>query len=151
MKEKKDRVEDALNATKAAIEEGIIPGGGIAFMKIHELLKKKTKLKFENEDQRIGGSIVIEALKAPFNTIMSNAGLNGEAIWVTIKKTKKGYDVRNGKEVDMYKSGIIDPTKVARIALEKAASVAGQLLITSTVISIDPDSKKEEQNYMQQY
>lgn len=149
MKEKKDRVEDALNATKAAIEEGIIPGGGIAFMKIHELLKKKTKLKFENEDQRIGSSIVIEALKSPFNTIMNNAGLNGEAIWVTIRKTKKGYDVRNGKEVDMYKAGIIDPTKVARIALEKAASVAGQLLITSTVISIDPESKKEDQNYMQ--
>jgi len=151
MKEKKDRIEDALNATKAAIEEGIIPGGGIAFMKIYEALKKDNSLQYENEDQRRGGAIIIESLKSPFTKIMENAGLNGDAIWISIRQTNNGYDVRNNKEVDMYKAGIIDPTKVARIALEKAASVAGQLLITNTVISIDPDDKKEEQSYGMQF
>jgi len=151
MKEKKDRIEDALNATKAAIEEGIIPGGGVTFMRIYDLLSKRKNIKFDNEDQRLGGQIVLESIKYPFNKIMENAGLNGEAIWISIRNSKKGFDARNNVIVDMYNAGIIDPTKVARIALEKAASVAGQLLITNTVISIDPDSKKDEPNYGMQY
>ena len=136
MKEKKDRVDDALNATKAAVEEGIIPGGGVALRRFDD-----TNVSYENEDQSIGGDILIKACHAPFNTIMKNAGLNADVIWNKILggtgnhiKPEHGYDARTDEVVDMIETGIIDPVKVTRIALEKAASVAGTMLTTECVM-----------------
>lgn len=127
MKEKKDRVDDALNATRAAVEEGIVAGGGIA------LRRFKNTDTFDNKDEGWGRDIVLNALKAPFNTIMSNAGLNGEVIWNSLKPGN-GYDARIGKQCDMVKAGIIDPTKVTRAAIENAASVASMILMTECVV-----------------
>ena len=127
MKEKKDRVDDALNATRAAVEEGIVAGGGIA------LRRFKNTDTFDNKDEGWGRDIVLNALKAPFNTIMSNAGLNGDVIWNSLKPGN-GYDARVGKQCDMVKAGIIDPTKVTRAAIENAASVASMILMTECVV-----------------
>ena len=136
LKEKKDRVEDALAATRAAIDEGIVPGGGIALMKTKTVAQD---LPFENTDQQEGHSIILQACSTPFNSIMENAGLNAEVIWNKIVASKYngtgGYDARNEKVVDMFESGIIDPAKVTRVALEKAASVAGTMLTTECVVS----------------
>jgi chaperonin GroEL len=132
MKEKKDRVDDALNATKAAVEEGIIPGGGIALRRFDD-----TDVSYENEDQSIGGDILIKACHAPFNTIMKNAGLNAEVIYSKLNGSgpyTDGYCARTEKVVNMIEAGIIDPVKVTRIALEKAASVAGTMLTTECVM-----------------
>ena len=146
MKEKKDRVNDALAATKAAVDEGILPGGGIALRAAVKDLEL-SNVEIDNEDQKAGVSIVIEACKAPFNMIMTNAGLNPEVIWNKIMLTKpeaadetwhignNGFDARSEKVVDMFKAGIIDPTKVTRVALEKAASIAGTMLITECVLT----------------
>lgn len=128
MKEKKDRVDDALNATKAAVEEGIIPGGGVMLRRFEE-----TDISYENEDQAIGGDIIIKACHAPFNTIMKNAGLNAEVIYSKLNGTN-GYCARTEQVVDMIEAGIIDPVKVTRVALEKAASVAGTMLTTECVM-----------------
>ncbi len=142
MKEKKDRLDDALNATKAAVEEGIIAGGGIALRGYHHFDDDI----FENEDQKLGRDIVLKACKAPFEAILENAGRNAEVIWELIRPFNKngraGYDVR--KEIvleDMVEKGIIDPVKVTRVALQKAASVAGTMLTTECVVTIIP---KEE-------
>ena len=133
MKEKKDRVEDALAATRAAIDEGIVPGGGIALMKARE---NATDLPFENDDQREGHSIVLKACSAPFSSIMENAGLNSEVIWNKLgEEDNRGYDARSEKYVDMFEAGIIDPAKVTRVALEKAVSVAGTMLTTECVLT----------------
>ena len=132
MKEKKDRVDDALNATKAAVEEGIIPGGGIALRRFDD-----ADVSYENEDQSIGGDILIKACHAPFNTIMKNAGLNAEVIYSKLNGSgpyTDGYCARTEKVVNMIEAGIIDPVKVTRIALEKAASVAGTMLTTECVM-----------------
>jgi chaperonin GroEL len=132
MKEKKDRVDDALNATKAAVEEGIIPGGGIALRRFADV-----NVSYENEDQSIGGDILIKACHAPFNTIMKNAGLNAEVIYSKLNGSgpyTDGYCARTEKVVNMIEAGIIDPVKVTRIALEKAASVAGTMLTTECVM-----------------
>ncbi len=132
MKEKKDRVDDALNATKAAVEEGIIPGGGIALRRFANV-----NISYENEDQSIGGDILIKACHAPFNTIMKNAGLNAEVIYSKLNGSgpyTDGYCARTEKVVNMIETGIIDPVKVTRIALEKAASVAGTMLTTECVM-----------------
>jgi chaperonin GroEL len=147
MKEKKDRVEDALHATKAALEEGVLPGGGIA------LCNAAMKLTFEiedveNEDERKGYDIIINACEQPFFKILSNAGYNKNDITdieVKIKETGDewdGYNPRADKYVNMFTEGIIDPTKVTRLALENAASVAGTLLITEAVVS----KGKEKEN-----
>jgi|TARA_A100000172_G_scaffold11215_1_gene5986 chaperonin GroEL len=147
MKEKKDRVEDALHATKAALEEGVLPGGGIA------LCNAAMKLTFEiedveNEDERKGYDIIINACEQPFFKILSNAGYNKNNITdieVKIKETGdewEGYNPRADKYVNMFTEGIIDPTKVTRLALENAASVAGTLLITEAVVS----KGKEKEN-----
>jgi len=134
MKEKKDRVDDALSATRAAVEEGIIPGGGVALRS----LNKQDLIKFDNKDELWGRDIVLEALKAPFNTIMSNAGLNGDVIWNEIEMTGEhsgiGYDARSSKVVDMVEAGIIDPTKVTRAAIENASSVASMIIMTECVV-----------------
>jgi chaperonin GroEL len=151
MKEKKDRVDDALHATRAAVAEGIIPGGGIALIRATEDLNG---IEFENDEQKEGSKIIIDACKEPFNCIISNAGLNPELILNQIYDARPsneteessvnyGYDARSEKVVDMLKAGIIDPTKVTRTALEKAVSVAGTLLITECVIT-DEELEKEE-------
>jgi len=148
MKEKKDRVEDALAATRAAIDEGIVPGGGIALMRARSSI---TNLQGENDIQNQGISIVLKACSAPFNSIMENAGLNSDVIWNKVSEEAKtfGFDARNEEVVDMLKSGIIDPAKVTRVALEKAVSVAGTMLTTECVVSkIKDDNKKETANPM---
>ena len=141
MKEKKDRVDDALNATKAAVEEGIIAGGG-TILRGYQLLKGDEEL-YENEDQLMGADIVLKACKAPFEAILENAGLNAEVIWNKIVTTgdgsSSGYDVRTETVLeDMVDVGIIDPVKVTRIALQKASSVAGTMLTTECVVTNIP-------------
>jgi len=135
MKEKKDRVEDALAATRAAINEGIVPGGGTALMNAR---KSATSLKGENDTQDEGIGIILKACASPFNTILENAGLNAEVIWNKIQEEESenyGYDARTEQYVDMLKAGIIDPAKVTRVALEKAVSVAGTMLTTECVVT----------------
>ncbi len=148
MKEKKDRVDDALNATKAAVEEGILPGGGLALLSAAARL---SAVEVDNEDQKIGVSIVEKACAAPFDCIMSNAGLNPEVIKMKLENVEKenpsadifGYDARTNKICSVFDAGIIDPTKVTRTALEMAVSVAGTLLTTEAVVSIEPESDKD--------
>lgn len=149
MKEKKDRVDDALHATRAAVEEGIVPGGGIALLACAEAVEG---LEYENEDQRLGGQLIKKACARPFNAIVENAGKNGEAIRAQLMMHEKenpsadlmGYDARNDKYTMMVESGIIDPTKVTRTALELATSVAGTLLTTECVVSLEPEDKPKE-------
>lgn len=143
MKEKKDRVEDALNATRAALDEGIVAGGGIA---LRELSLENLGVDVENGDQDLGVGIVQAACQAPFNKIMENSGLTPEVIWNKIESEGKGkgFDARTEKVVDMFESGIIDPCKVTRTALEKAASVAGTLLTTECVITNLPGEEGKE-------
>ena len=143
MKEKKDRVEDALNATRAAIDEGIIPGGGVALMHAVSTLE----ILGDNDEQTSGIDIVRHACEAPFRAIMSNAGLNGDVIWNDIKANKDfngntGFDARGEKVVDMMEAGIIDPCKVTTTALQKAASVAGTILTTECIITNIKDDNK---------
>ncbi len=134
MKEKKDRVDDALHATRAAIEEGIVPGGGVVFVRAIDVLDK---VKIENEDEKIGVEIVKKALEAPIKTIAFNAGVEGAVVINEVRKNKGsyGYNAKDDKFEDLKKAGIIDPTKVSRIALENAASIAGMLLTTEAVIN----------------
>ena len=144
LKEKKDRVDDALHATRAAVEEGIVPGGGIALL--HALVG--LTVETQNEDQILGVNIVKKACFAPFKAIVENAGKSAEAIYAKVEDNTEfefvGYDARNNKICDMFAAGIIDPTKVTRTALELATSVAGTLLTTECVISIDPEEKKDK-------
>ncbi|HHJ51543.1 MAG TPA: molecular chaperone GroEL, partial [Phaeodactylibacter sp.] len=138
MKEKKDRVDDALHATRAAVEEGIIPGGGVTFLRV---LDKVKKTKVENEDQQMGVDIVAKALTAPLRTIADNAGEEGSVVLQKVleKDGAYGFNARSGKFEDLKKAGVIDPAKVARIAVENAGSVAGMLLITECVINDKPE------------
>ena len=151
MKEKKDRVDDALAATRAAVEEGIVSGGGIAMLQASNNLDIEG-LDIENEDQKVGVEIIRKACSAPFNTICENAGKNPEAIIATmgydIETENVGYDARNNRICDMIESGIFDPTKVTRTALEMAVSVAGTLLTTEAVVSIEPEKEKEVESQM---
>ncbi|MBQ4441118.1 MAG: chaperonin GroEL [Bacteroidales bacterium] len=134
MKEKKDRYDDALHATRAAIEEGIIPGGGVAYIRAISSLKG---LKGENEDQAIGIEIVRRALEEPLRQIADNAGKEGSVIVNAVRKGKGdfGYNARIDQFQNMIEAGVIDPTKVSRVALENAASIAGMLLTTECVLS----------------
>ncbi len=134
MKEKKDRVDDALHATRAAIEEGIVPGGGVVFIRS---LKALNKVETENEDEKIGVEIVKKALEAPIKIIALNAGVEGAVVINEVKNNKGsyGYNAKDNKYEDLKKAGIIDPTKVSRVALENAASIAGMLLTTEAVIN----------------
>ena len=142
MREKKDRVDDALHATRAAVDEGIVPGGGIALIRAQKITKL-TGLA-ENEDQLAGINLVIDTCYSPFKAIVENSGLNAEVVLSKLPRDKdKGYDAKLEKYVNMFESGIIDPTKVTRTAIEKAASVAGTLLITDCVIT-DSEEKKTE-------
>ena len=138
MKEKKDRVEDALNATRAAVEEGYLPGGGVSYIRAVEAL---SKLKGDNEDETTGIHIVARAIEEPLRQIAENAGVDGSVIVQKIKEGKAdfGYNARTGEYVKMFEAGVIDPTKVARVALENAASVAGMFLTTECGIVDIPE------------
>lgn len=138
MKEKKDRVEDALSATRAAVEEGIIPGGGVAYIRAVETLKN---LKADNEDELTGIHIVARAIEEPLRQIAANAGVEGSVIIQKIREGKGdfGYNARTDEFVNMFEAGVIDPTKVARVALENAASVAGMFLTTECVLADIPE------------
>lgn len=141
MKEKKDRVDDALHATRAAVQEGIIPGGGVAYIRAIEALKN---LEVDNDDQSTGVNIIRLALESPLRTIAENAGQEGSVIVNKVRDGKKdfGYNARDNKFEDFFAAGIIDPTKVARLALENAASIAGLLLTTEAVVSEIQEEKE---------
>ena len=140
MKEKKDRVDDALNATRAAVEEGIVAGGGVALVRAQKTLDKISDV---NLDEVTGIQIVSRAIEAPLRTIVDNAGGEGSVVInkVTEGKGDFGYDAKSDVFVDMLKAGIIDPKKVTRVALENAASVAGMILTTEcALIDIKEDA-----------
>ena len=145
MKERKDLLDDALHATRAATQEGVVPGGGIVFLQaISEVEKARTKAK---GDEKIGFDIVINALKAPTNQIVDNCGEPGDVIVAQLLEKGKniGYDANTGQFVDMLKAGIIDPAKVARTALQNAASIAGLMLTTNVLITELKKDKDEEE------
>ncbi len=139
MKEKKDRVEDALNATRAAVEEGIIPGGGVAFIRAIDCLKE---VKADNEDEQTGINIIAKAIEAPLRMIVENAGVEGSVVVNKVREGKDdfGYNARADRYENLFAAGVVDPTKVTRVALENAASVAGMFLTTECVLA----DKKEE-------
>jgi len=141
LKEKKARVEDAMHATKAAVEEGIVPGGGVALLRAQKALEK-----FELEgDQKIGVSIVKRAIEEPLRQIAGNAGFEGSVVVEKVKEMKQdfGFNALSEKYEDMIKSGILDPTKVVRIALQNASSIAGLLLTTEGMIAELPEEEKQ--------
>ena len=139
MKEKKDRVDDALHATRAAVEEGIVPGGGVAYIRAQEAL---AKLKGVNEDENYGIAIVKRAIEEPIRQIVANAGGEGSIVVQKIREGKGdfGYNARTEVYENLLAAGVIDPTKVTRVALENAASIAGMLLTTECVLA---DIKEE--------
>jgi chaperonin GroEL len=141
VKERKDRVEDAMHATRAAVEEGIVPGGGVALLYAGKALEK---LQPENEDQKVGIEIVRRALRAPVRQIAENAGVDGSIVIGKLTDQKNGtfgFDAQRGEYVDMVKAGIIDPTKVVRTALQDAASIASLLITTEAMIAERPEKK----------
>jgi chaperonin GroEL len=141
MKEKKDRFDDALHATRAAIEEGIIPGGGVGYIRAISAIEK---MKGENDDETTGMMIVKRALEEPLRQIVENAGLDGAVVAQKVKEGKDdfGYNARTEKYENLLKSGVIDPTKVSRVALENAASIAGMLLTTECVLATHKEEKE---------
>jgi chaperonin GroEL len=141
MKEKKDRVDDALHATRAAVEEGIVPGGGVAYLRT---LKALDGLKGANEDETTGVNIIRRAVEEPLRQIVGNAGIEGSIVIMKVLEGKGdfGFNARSGEYEDLKKAGVIDPTKVSRVALENAASIASMLLTTEAVIADKPDDKK---------
>jgi chaperonin GroEL len=142
MKEKKDRVDDALHATRAAVEEGIVPGGGVAYIRAIESLE--AKVRGQIEDEQTGMAIVRRALEEPIRILTANAGIDGSIVVQKIKEGKGdyGFNARTETYENLFKAGVIDPTKVSRVALENAASIAGMLLTTECVVADKP--KKEE-------
>ena len=141
MKEKKDRVEDALNSTRAAVEEGIVVGGGAALL---HAVSSLDDLKGENEEQDFGVRIVRRALEEPLRQISVNAGLEGSVVVNDVRSKKDanwGYNARDDKYEDLVAAGIIDPTKVVRSALQNAASVAGLMLTTETMVAELPEKR----------
>jgi chaperonin GroEL len=140
MKEKKARVEDALHATRAAVEEGVVPGGGVALVRVQKALDK---LSGANEDQNVGIRILSRAIEEPLRQIVQNAGEDGSVVLNKVREGKGsyGYNAATGDYGDMIDMGILDPTKVTRLALQNAASVAGLLLTTEVMIAEAP--KKE--------
>ena len=147
MKEKKDRVDDALHATKAALEEGILPGGGVALLNAAATLVSDLQEGNVIGDEAIGYDIIVNACEKPFYKILDNAGLDKEIVGDIEEQLKvqmdewSGYNPRTDEYVNMFEEGIIDPTKVTRLALENAASVAGTLLITEAVVSKGKEKK----------
>jgi chaperonin GroEL len=148
LKERKDRVEDALNATKAAVQEGIVPGGGIT---LFYAARKLEGLRGDNEDQQAGINIVRKALQAPVRQIAENAGIDGAKVISKLEESQSityGFDAQKLEYTDMFKAGIIDPTKVVRTALQDAASVASLIITTEVVITEEPSDKDSAQNPM---
>ena len=141
MKEKKARVEDALHATRAAVEEGIVPGGGVALLRV---TNKLDEVKTDNDDQKIGVEIIRKSLEEPIRQIVDNAGIEGSVVVNKVKEGKDdyGFNAQTEEYQNLVKEGVIDPTKVTRIALENAASVASMLLTTETVICEKPEKEK---------
>jgi chaperonin GroEL len=141
MKEKKARVEDALHATRAAVEEGIVPGGGVALLRAQKALDNMKNLE---GDEKIGVQIVRRAIEEPTRQLADNGGAEGALVVEEIKKRKgnEGYDVATGEYTDLVKAGIVDPTKVTRSALQNAASIAGLLLTTEALITEIPEKEK---------
>ncbi|MCL4507194.1 MAG: chaperonin GroEL [Chloroflexi bacterium] len=144
LKEKKHRVEDALSATRAAVEEGIVPGGGVALM---QAVKALAEVKLENADEQVGVGILKRALEEPMRRIVENAGADGSVVIENVRRQGKdkkfvGYDVISGEYVDMIKAGIIDPVKVTRGALQNAASIAGMILTTEALVTDIPEKKE---------
>jgi len=143
MKEKKARVEDALHATRAAVEEGIVPGGGVALIRCLSVLEG---LKLQDENEQIGVNIVKRAIEEPTRVLAYNAGVEGSVVVQEVKRRKgnEGYNVATNKYEDLFKAGVVDPTKVTRAALQNAASIAGLLLTTECLITEAP--KKEDES-----
>jgi len=142
VKERKDRVDDAMHATKAAVEEGILPGGGTALL---YAIRALDGIKVANHDQQVGIDIVKKALQAPARQIAENAGADGSLIVGKLlegKSATQGYNAQTGEFVDMVKDGVIDPTKVVRLALQDASSVAGLLITTEAMIAEAPKPEK---------
>jgi chaperonin GroEL len=141
MKEKKDRVDDALHATRAAVQEGIVPGGGVAFIRA---LSALNNIDVENADQSTGVSIVRAAIETPLRTIATNAGVDAGVIVQKVKEGKDdfGYNARTDQYENLYTTGVIDPTKVARLALENAASITSLLLTTDCLIVDEKEDEK---------
>jgi chaperonin GroEL len=141
VKEKKDRVDDALNATRAAVEEGVVPGGGVALLRAKAAV---AKLKSENADEQAGINIVLKALESPIRQIVENAGGEGSIVVGKILENKSqtyGFNAQNDEYVDMLEAGIVDPAKVVRTALQDAASVAGLLITTEAMVAVVPKDK----------
>jgi len=140
MKEKKDRVDDALHATRAAVEEGIVPGGGVALLRCQKAIDA---LKLEG-DEKVGASIIARAVEAPLRKLVNNAGQEAALVIANVKKATgtNGYNVRTGEYVDMLKAGVVDPAKVTRSALQNAASIAGLLLTTDCMVTDLPEKKE---------
>ena len=138
MKEKKHRVEDALQATRAALEEGIVPGGGIALLQAAKAIRLDG---FEDEDEKTGAKIVLRALEEPLRQIAHNAGLEGSVVVNDVRKAKKGQGLNaiTGEIVDLVAAGIIDPAMVTRSALQNAASIAKNILTTEAIVAEIPD------------
>ncbi len=145
LKESKLRIEDALNATRAAQEEGIVPGGGVALLRVQQILQKELETRtFDNDDEKTGFKILTAALDIPVIAIANNAGAKGEVVVDAVRKENGsfGYDAMNNKFVDMFEAGIVDPAKVTRSALENAASVASMLLTTEAAVVELPEENK---------
>ncbi len=142
MKEKKARVEDALHATRAAVEEGIVAGGGVAFLRIQQELKD---FRLEDTDEQVGARIVLRSLEEPMRCIASNAGIEGSIVVEKVRASKQknyGYNAQTDVFEDLVEAGVIDPTKVTRTALQNAASVAGLLLTTECVVVEKKEKEK---------
>jgi chaperonin GroEL len=150
MKEKKARVEDALNATKAAVEEGVVPGGGVALLRAQAALEK---VKAEDDDERTGINIIRRAIEEPIRCIAENAGVDGSIVAEMVRNGKSnfGYNAATGEYEDLVKAGIIDPKKVVRTALQNASSVAGLLITTECMIAEKPEEKEAGMPPMPEY
>ena len=146
MKERKDLIDDALAATRAAIDEGIVPGGGVALLRCHKVVEK---LELDGDEQ-YGAQLILDVLSMPVRTISENAGQDGAVVASRIIKSKQvnyGYDALNDKYGDMIEFGVIDPTKVVRSALQNAASVAGLLLTTDSIVVEEPVEEDDDHHH----
>jgi chaperonin GroEL len=149
MKQKKARIEDALHATRAAVEEGILPGGGVALLRaIAALTSIREKARGE---EKVGVDIIVRALEDPIRTIAGNSGVDGAVIADEVREKPKnvGYDANTGEYVDMYKAGIVDPTKVVRTALQNAASIAGLMLTTEVMVTRVGEDEKSKRRVVE--
>ena len=141
VKEKKDRIDDALHATRAAVKEGVVAGGGVALLYSHKALEA---LKPANQDQKVGIDIICKAIQAPIRQIAENAGVDGAVVAGKLMESSDanfGYDAQSGEYTDMIKAGIVDPTEVVRTALQDAASVAGLLITTESMVTEAPQKE----------